>query len=478
MCCFAHLIVGSAGSERKCPGFGEPIGKPEEVLLKQSNYIESADGGLTVFLPGLGAVATTMIAGVLLARRGLGTPVGSLTQLGKIRVANGSSDSIVPIRDYVPISTLSQIDFAAWDIFPEDAYESAKHAGVLDSHHLEFIRDELRAIKPMRGAFHPEYVKRLHGTHVKVGKTKADLVDQLRADIRETLHTKRSSRGVAVWCGSTEIYTTPGPVHASITAFEAGLRRNDPGITNSQLYAWAFIKERIPFANGSPNLAVDFPAALQLAREYRVSVAGKDFKTGQTLIKTVLAPALKARMLGLRGWYSTNILGNRDGEVLDDADSFRSKEVSKLGVLETILEPEETPELYGELVHKVRIDYYPPRGDDKEGWDNIDLFGWLGYRMQMKINFLCKDSILAAPIVLDLALLLDLSQRAGLHGIQDWLSFYFKSPQHELGVEPLHDLFAQELVLKNKLRSLMLESALFEVDAADSDVRLPDVRVA
>jgi myo-inositol-1-phosphate synthase len=398
-----------------------------------------------------------MIAGVMLARKGKGTAVGSMTQLGTMAVGDGKAGSSVPLRDFAPLARLDQLAFAAWDIFPEDAYASAKHAGVLRDEHLDLVREELAAIQPMKGAFHPEYVKRLHGTHIKRGSSKADLVEQLRVDIRETLASKGATRGVAVWTGSTEVYTTPGTVHETIESFEAGLRRSDPGITNSQLYAWAFLKERIPFANGSPNVAVDFPAALQLARELRVAVGGKDFKTGQTLVKTALGPMLKARMLGLRGWYSTNILGNRDGEVLDDADSFRAKEVSKLGVLETILEPERNPELYGQLVHKVRIDYYPPRGDDKEGWDNIDLFGWLGYPMQMKVNFLCKDSILAAPIVLDLALLLDLAQRAGRHGLQDWLSFYFKSPQHEAHLRPEHDLFAQERVLREALRAIVEE---------------------
>ena len=441
--------------------------------MSNVNHIESAKGKLTVFLPGLGAVATTMIAGVMLARRGQGVPVGSMTQLGKIKVGSGSDVQTSMVQDYVPIAALDQLEFAAWDIFPDDAYESAKHAGVLNNEHLELVREDLSAIKPMTGAFYPEYVKRLHGTHIKKGPSKADLVEQIRADIRETLKAKKSSRGAAVWTGSTEIYTTPGPVHQSISEFEAGLKRSDSGITNSQLYAWAFLKERIAFANGSPNLAVDFPAALDLARELRVPVGGKDFKTGQTLMKTVLAPMLKTRSLGLRGWYSTNILGNRDGEVLDDADSFRSKEVSKLGVLENILEPSDNPELYGKMDHKVRIDYYPPRGDDKEGWDNIDLFGWMGYRMSIKINFLCKDSILAAPIVLDLALFMDLAQRSGMHGIQDWLSFYFKSPQHLDNALAEHDLFQQKTNLENALRALMGDEGTETVKASDSGPRLP-----
>jgi myo-inositol-1-phosphate synthase len=323
----------------------------------------------------------------------------------------------------------------------------------LNAEHLEEVRTELSSVSPMPGAFFPEYVKRLHGTHVKRGTSKAHLVEQLRADIRGFMKANGCARGVAVWCGSTEAYTTPSAVHGSIAAFEAGLLRSDPAITSSQLYGWACMLEGVAFANGSPNLIVDFPAAHELAREHRVPIAGKDFKTEQTLMKTVIAPALSARRLGVRGWYSTNVLGNRDGEVLDDADSFRAKEVSKLGVLENIFEPGENPELYGNVTHKVRIDYYPPRGDDKEGWDNIDLFGWLGYPMQMKINFLCKDSILAAPVALDLALFLDLAQRSGLWGVQEWLSFYFKSPMTS-GGEPVHDLFVQQEKLEDRLRVL------------------------
>jgi myo-inositol-1-phosphate synthase len=329
------------------------------------------------------------------------------------------------------------------------------------------VKDELSRVVPMPAVFYPEYVKRLHGTHVKSGKgkngsgaSKADMVEALRHDIRTFVRERRCDRAVGIWCGSTEVYTRAADVHASIATFEKGLSRSDPAITNSQIYAWAFLKERIPFANGSPNLMIDFPAAWELAREVRVPIAGKDFKTGQTLMKTIIAPGLKSRMLGVRGWYSTNILGNRDGEVLDDPDSFRAKEVSKLGVLEHILQPKLYADLYGNFVHKVRIDYYPPRGDDKEGWDSIDLFGWLGYPMQMKINFLCRDSILAAPIVLDLALFLDLAQRVGFHGTQEWLSFYFKSPMHAPDVYPEHDLFIQQKKLKNTLRWMMGEEAL------------------
>jgi myo-inositol-1-phosphate synthase len=362
----------------------------------------------------------------------------------------------------VPLSSLDQLEFGGWDVFPEDAYEAAVHANVLEKHHLDLVKDEMSAIRPMKAVFYPEYVKRLHGPHVKVGRTKADMVDQLRADIREFIKERGCSRAVAVWCGSTEAYSEPSEVHQSPALFEAGLRNNSPLIPNSQMYAWACLKEGVPFANGSPNLAVDFPAAWELARERQVAIAGKDFKTGQTLIKTVIAPALKARMLGLRGWYSTNILGNRDGEILDDEESFKSKEHSKLGVLDSILDGTVHKELYGDFVHKVRIDYYPPRGDAKEGWDNIDLFGWLGYAMQIKINFLCRDSILAAPIVLDLALLLDLAQRAGLSNTQEWLSFYFKSPMTPPGVTAEHDLFMQITNLKNALRAMLGEEA--EVD--------------
>jgi len=413
-----------------------------------------------VLLPGLGAVATTFIAGVALARRNLGSPVGSLTQLGTIRLGKRTEKRSPKISDFVPLAQLDDLEFGAWDLFEDDAYASAAHSHVLRPEHLEAVKEALSAIKPMRAVFYPEYVRRLHGTHVKTGASKADMVAQLRHDIRTFIRDRGCDRAVAVWCGSTEIYTHANGVHETPEAFEAALAKSDPTITNSQMYAWALLKERVPFANGSPNLAVDFPAAWELAREYRVPIAGKDFKTGQTLMKTIIAPGLKSRMLGIRGWYSTNILGNRDGEVLDDPDSFRTKEVSKLSVLENILQPQLHPDLYGNLVHKVRIDYYPPRGDDKEGWDNIDLFGWLGYPMQMKINFLCRDSILAAPIVLDLVLFLDLARRAGMHGIQEWLSFYFKSPMHAPEVNAEHDLFIQHKKLKNTLRWMMGEEPL------------------
>ena len=428
--------------------------------MQKPNQIAPATGKLGVLLPGMGAVATTAIAGILLARRGLGQPVGSLTQLGTIRLGKRTENRVPRIRDVVSLADLADVEIAAWDIFADNAYEAAKRANVLEDRHLEPIRDELSNIRPMKGAFYPEYVKRLTGTHVKSATSKAEMVEQLRADIQRFREEKKLSRVVAVWCGSTETFITASSVHQTIEAFEEGLRKSDPNISNAQLYAWACIKEGVPFANGAPNLAVDFPAAIELAKETRTPIAGKDFKTGQTLMKTVIAPGLKARLLGLNGWYSTNILGNRDGEVLDDPGAFKTKETSKLGVLDAILEPATHPELYGEVVHKVRIDYYPPRGDAKEGWDNIDLFGWLGYPMQIKVNFLCRDSILAAPIVLDLALFMDLAQRAGFRGIQEWLGFYFKSPQAAAGLQADHDLFVQLIKLKNTLRWMVGEDLI------------------
>jgi myo-inositol-1-phosphate synthase len=410
---------------------------------------------LGVLFPGMGAVATTTIAGVMLARRGLAPPVGSLTQLGSLRVDGSSAE--VPVRDALALTPLDGLVFGGWDLFSDNAYEVAVNARVLEDKHLELVRDELSQVRPMTAAFYPEYVRRLRGDHVKKATSKADMVEQLRADIRAFKRDNRCDRLVAVWCGSTEVYMEPAAVHATLEAFEAGLARSAPEVSNSQLYAWACLLEGVPFANGSPNLAADFPAAIELSRRRGVPLAGKDFKTGQTLMKTILAPGFRARYLGVRGWFSTNILGNRDGEVLDDPDSFRAKEVTKLGVLESILRSDLYPELYGKLSHKVRIDYYPPRGDAKEGWDSIDIFGWLGYPMQIKVNFLCRDSILAAPVVLDLALLLDASARAGMRGIQDWLGFYFKSPMTPAGHPPLHDLFAQAAALDTTLRRLAQE---------------------
>lgn len=421
-------------------------------MRRAPDQIKPHRGKLGILLPGMGAVATTFIAGVLASRRGLGKPIGSLTQMGTIRLGKRTDANVPMIKDFVPLAPLEDIVFGGWDIFPDNMLEAAKTADVLTRDHLDPLSEELSKITPMKGAFFPEYVRRLNGTHVKPSKNKAELVEQLRADIRDFKKREGADRLVAVWCGSTEIYQEEGTAHQSVANFERALAHSDPAISSSQLYAWACLKERVPYANGSPNLSVDFPAAVELAKEMGVPIAGKDFKTGQTLMKTILAPGFKARNLGIHGWFSTNILGNRDGEVLDDPDNFKTKEVSKLGVLETILDPERNQDLYGDIHHKVRIEYYRPRGDAKEGWDNIDIFGWLGYPMQIKIDFLCRDSILAAPIVLDLALFLDLAQRSGFRGMQEWLSFYFKSPMSAKGVYPEHDLFIQSMKLKNTLR--------------------------
>ncbi|HET7541608.1 MAG TPA: inositol-3-phosphate synthase, partial [Polyangiaceae bacterium] len=391
--------------------------------MQRPETVKKAEGKLAVLLPGMGAVSTTLMAGVLLANKGLVKPIGSLTQTGTIRLGKRTDNRVPRIKDFAPLARLEDVVFGGWDLFPDSAYEAAAHAKVLESKDLDPVKEELSAIKPMKAVFYPEFVKRLHGTHVKSAATKFDMVEQLRADIRNFIRDNGCSRAVSVWCGSTEVYLEQGPVHQSIAAFEKGLQENDPSIANSMMYAWACLKEGVPFANGAPNLTVDFPAALELARETQTPICGKDFKTGQTFMKTLLAPGLKARGLGVRGWFSTNILGNRDGEVLDEPGSFRSKEVSKLGALESIFQPELNPQLYGDLYHKVRIEYYPPRGDAKEGWDNIDIFGWLGYPMQIKVDFLCRDSILAAPLMLDIVLFLDLAQRAGMRGIQEWMSF-------------------------------------------------------
>lgn len=428
--------------------------------MKHPETIAPADGRLGILLPGIGAVATTFIAGCLLARRGLAAPVGSLTQMGTIRLGRRTENRVPLIRDFAPLAGLDQLVFGGWDVFSDNAYEAAKVAQVLEARHLDQIRDEMQTIEPMPAAFYPEYVKRLHGTHVKQAKTKADMVEALRQDIRDFQKKNGCTRLVAVWCGSTEVYIEPSEVHSSVETFEKGLLENHPAISSSMLYAWACMKERIAFANGAPNLTVDFPAIHELAKTMGVPFCGKDFKTGQTLMKTILAPGLKARLLGLNGWFSTNILGNRDGEILDDPDSFKTKEVSKLGVLEHILQQDKYPSLYGNVFHKVRINYYPPRGDAKEGWDNLDIFGWLGYPMQIKVDFLCRDSILAAPIVLDLALFLDLAQRAGFRGVQEWLSFYFKSPIVAPELYPEHDLFIQSMKLKNTLRWIMGEELI------------------
>ncbi|MER3421019.1 MAG: inositol-3-phosphate synthase [Chloroflexota bacterium] len=422
--------------------------------------IRPAAGRLGVLTPGMGAVATTFYAGVMAIRQGRALPIGSLTQMGHIRLGKRTEGRNPFIKDFVPLADLNDLVFGGWDPIPDNAYEAARKAGVLREEDLLPLRAELEAIRPMPAVFDRRYVRNLDGDNIKTGETKMDLARQLMEDMQRFQAEQRCERLVVIWCGSTEVYSEPATVHRSLEAFERGLRNNDPAIAPSQIYAYAALSLGIPFANGAPNLTVDIPAMVELAQRNRVPIAGKDFKTGQTLMKTIIAPGLKARMLGIRGWFSTNILGNRDGEVLDDPDSFRSKEVSKLGVLETILQPELYPELYGNLYHKVRINYYPPHGDNKEGWDNIDIVGWLGYPMQIKIDFLCRDSILAAPIVLDLALFLDLAHRAGQKGIQEWLSFYFKSPQVAEGLYPEHDLFIQQTKLKNTLRHWMGEDLI------------------
>jgi myo-inositol-1-phosphate synthase len=428
--------------------------------MLQRPHIAPAAGKLGVLLPGLGAVATTTIAGVAAIRRGLALPIGSLTQMGTIRLGKRTEGRAPRIRDFVPLASPDGLVFGGWDIFPEDCYQSALHAGVLEPGLLAQVREDLEAVRPMQAVFDRNYVRKLDGSHVKKGAHKMDLAEQLVQDIEDFRRRHDLARLVMVWCGSTEVYRQAGRVHQDLQAFEKGLRSNDPDIAPSMVYAYAALRCRVPYANGAPNLSVDIPALVDLSRELRVPIAGKDFKTGQTLMKTIIAPGLRARLLGLKGWYSTNILGNRDGEVLDDPESFKSKEVSKLSVLETILQPEQHPELYGDIHHVVRINYYPPRGDNKEGWDNIDIFGWLGYPMQIKVNFLCRDSILAAPIVLDLALFLDLAARADMPGIQEWLSFYFKSPMTAPGLYPEHDLFVQKTKLKNTLRWMMGEEQI------------------
>jgi len=420
----------------------------------------SADGKLGVLIPGMGAVATTFVAGVFDIRQGHGKPIGSLTQMGTIRLGKRTDKCSPLIKDFVPLPKLGDLVFGGWDIFEDNMYAAAVKAGVLERGFLDKIKHQLESINPMPAVFDQNFVKRLSGTHIKKGKTKMDLADQLREDIHRFKKAHNADRLVMIWCGSTEVYIEPGPVHQSLESFERGLKENDPAISPSMIYAYAAINEGVPFGNGAPNLTVDIPALLELSKQKKVPISGKDFKTGQTLMKTVLAPAFKARLLGVNGWFSTNILGNRDGEVLDDAGSFRSKEVSKLGALEYILQPELYPDLYKDLYHKVRINYYPPRGDNKEGWDNIDIFGWLGYPMQVKVDFLCRDSILAAPLVLDLALFMDLSARADMSGIQEWLSFYYKSPMVAAGLYPEHDLFIQLKKLKNTLRHLKGEELI------------------
>ena len=418
--------------------------------------IAPATGKLGVMVVGLGAVATTMIAGVEAVRRGLAKPIGSLTQMGTIRLGKRTDNKSPLVRDFVPLAKLDDVVFTGWDIFEDNVYESAAHAKVLEKEMLEQLKPYLETIKPLPAVFDQYYVKRLHGTHVKKGKNKRDLANQVIADIRA--FKKTVDRVVMIWAASTEIFLEPGAVHETIEAFEAGLENNDVGIAPSQIYAYAALSEGVPFANGAPNLTVDIKAMIELSKRNAAPICGKDFKTGQTFMKTVLAPAFKARYLGVSGWFSTNILGNRDGEVLDDPESFKTKEESKLGSLDYIFQPDLYPDLYKNLYHKIRINYYPPRGDKKEAWDNIDIFGWLGYPMQIKVNFLCRDSILAAPIALDLVLFMDLAKRTpSLRsiGIQEWLSFYLKAPQTAEGLYPEHDLFIQSMKLKNTLRHIM-----------------------
>ncbi len=422
--------------------------------------ISPAGGKVGVLLVGLGAVSTTTIAGTLAVRRGLAKPIGSLAEMGTIRLGKRTEGRAPALRDFVPLAALDDLVFGAWDIFEENCYDAARTAGVLESSLLDQIKDELTAIKPMPAVFDRQYVKRLDGPNVKKGKSKKDLAEQLIDDIRRFKATHNLDRMVMVWCGSTEVFLQESAAHQSLAAFEKALESSDVSIPSSMIYAYAAIREGIPYANAAPNLSADVPALVELAQTTGSPLAGKDLKTGQTLIKTIIAPGLKARLLGVEGWYSTNILGNRDGEVLDDPESFKTKEESKKSVLDYILQPNLYPDLYANLHHVVRINYYPPRGDNKEGWDNIDLVGWLGYPMQLKINFLCRDSILAAPIVLDVAIFLDLARRAGMSGIQEWLSFYFKSPMFAKGLYPEHDLFIQLMKLKNTLRYMRGEELI------------------
>lgn len=414
--------------------------------------IAPAEGKLGVLIPGMGAVTTTFIAGLEAIKRGIGKPIGSLTQLGTVRLGKRTDGRSPAIRDFVPLAKLEDIEVACWDIFEDNAYEAAVKAGVLEMPLLERLQEPLSAVQPMKAVFDNDFVKNINGPNVMTGGSKMDYAERVMDDIRRFQKRTGVSRTVMIWCGSTEVFHEAKPVHATLKDFECGLQKNDPEISPSQIYAYAALKSGVPYANGAPHMTTDMPALLELARNMNLPVAGKDYKSGQTFMKTLIAPGLKSRLLGCNGWFSTNILGNRDGEVLDDPGSFRSKEVTKSSALEYILQKDLYPDLYQELYHKVRIEYYPPRGDAKEGWDNIDIFGWLGYPMQIKINFLCRDSILAAPLVLDIVLFMDLAQRAGMRGVQEWLSFYFKAPMHAAEVYPEHDVFIQLMKLKNTLR--------------------------
>ncbi|HJO05176.1 MAG TPA: inositol-3-phosphate synthase [Acidobacteriota bacterium] len=423
------------------------------------------EGGLGILTVGIGAVSTTFIAGVLAVRRGLAQPVGSLSQMGTIRLGKRTEGRVPKIKEFVGLAELDDLRFGGWDIFEDNAYEAAMNAGALNKEDLDKVRDELESIRPMKAVFDQRYVKKLTGTWVKSGGTRWDHAEEIMADIRAFKKAHGVDRVVMIWCASTEVFLEPSAVHQSLEAFEEGLKNDDEAIPPSMVYAYAALKMGVPYANGAPNLNIDVPALAELAKQSQTPIAGKDFKTGQTLMKTILAPGLKARLLGVSGWFSTNILGNRDGEVLDDPGSFKTKEESKLGALEYILQPDVYPDLYDDIYHKVRINYYPPRGDNKEGWDNIDIFGWLGYPMQIKIDFLCRDSILAAPIVLDLALFLDLAKRAGFSGIQEWLSFYFKAPMTLPELYPEHDIFIQLMKLKNTLRYMKDEDQITHLGA-------------
>jgi myo-inositol-1-phosphate synthase len=433
--------------------------------MRRPVQIAPPKGKLGILTPGIGAVSTTLMAGVELVRRGEALPIGSLTQMGTVRLGKRTEARAPKIKDFVPVAKLDDIVFGGWDVFPDNAYEAAKKAGVLETKDLDKAKKFLSGIGPMKAAFDQNYVKKLSGPNVKKAKNKLDLAEQIREDIRTFKKKNKCDRLVMVWCASTEVFLKPEAVHKDLASFEKGMKDNHPAIAPSMLYAYAALSEGVPFANGAPNLTVDIPALMDFAHTRHIPIGGKDFKTGQTLMKTILSPGFKARMIGVNGWFSTNILGNRDGEVLDDPGSFKTKEESKLGALEYIFQPKLYPELYGNLFHKVRINYYPPRGDNKEGWDNIDIFGWLNYPMQIKVDFLCRDSILAAPIVLDLALFFDLAHRAGLRGIQEWLSFYFKSPMCAPELYPEHDLFIQLMKLKNTLRWMMGEELITHLGA-------------
>jgi myo-inositol-1-phosphate synthase len=430
------------------------------LVTAENVQIAPAEGKLGILVPGIGAVSTTFFAGVEAVKRGMAAPIGSLTQLATIRLGKRTEGRTPKIKDFVPLAPLESLVFGGWDIFEDNAFQAASRANVLERSQLEQLREPLEAIKPMKAVFDPNYVKRINGPNVKQGKNLMEKAEALMEDIDNFAKTNGCSRLVMIWCGSTEVFQRPSEVHQTLAAFEKGLVENDPRIAPSMVYAYAALKKRVPFANGAPNLTHDIPALLELAKDNNVPLCGKDFKTGQTFMKTLLAPGFKARMLGMSGWFSTNILGNRDGEVLEDPGSFKSKEETKLSVLEQILQPDLYPELYKDLYHAVRINYYPPRGDAKEGWDNIDIFGWLGYPMQIKVDFLCRDSILAAPLVLDLVLFLDLAQRAGMRGVQEWLSFYFKAPMTAPGLYPEHDIFIQLMKLKNTLRWMKGETLI------------------